>query len=226
MSIAHATSLKSKHILHSVIIAITLARLSLAILMAVALRQSYALALLLLGAMIISDLLDGMIARKWGVDSNVRRVADSVIDTCSIHIVAISFILVNPHFLALYLPLAARDAVAATVCTSSQLRFRTLLIGGAWHKLSSLSKAGLLIAMMFGTQSESGLVAAAALLINVALLVDYVGAHVIVSGRSNAERTFGARFVCVDLNGVRECLRRIRVARPTWERPSPTTISR
>ena len=115
---------------HNAVLAATVARLSLALLLAVELHRSISIAIGLLIVVIAADILDGVMARRLGVDTNSRRIADTTVDMLSTHVVLLSFIAFHPNFSPLYLPLALRDLASAGVCSTSLLSGRALIVGG------------------------------------------------------------------------------------------------
>ena len=193
--------------MHTAILIVTVSRLAIAFALAFVARESMLLpSIFLLAVLIGADIVDGKIARRFGVDSNTRRSADSCVDILSTHIVAIAFVYVHPQFFVLYVPLLVRDTAVAVVCFAALVRSRTLLIGGDLHKASALSKAGFFLCMLvFGAGAPTLVSAGIAWCLNYVLLTDYLGALIF---KLEVEPAPGARFVTT-LSGLKAIGQRI-----------------
>ena len=130
-----------------------------------------------LAVIVIADILDGIVARRFRCDDNWRRIADATVDRITIHAAFLCALFVNADLTVLYLPLAARDAAALLGSFLCLTHRHTLIIGGGWHKLASLIDIPFFLCLLFAGQQVGFVMGIAALLVNYALLVDYVGTY-------------------------------------------------
>lgn len=172
---------------HNFIVTATVARLILALLLAIAIHHSFFISIALLIFVLVADLLDGVWARKNNVDSNIRRSVDGAVDMLSVFIVATSFLITNPQYITIYIPLLVSDTLSATICSVSLVRRKILLIGDKWHKISSLSKAILFFFLLYGEPEFILVSAYTTWVINYVLTIDYVGAYLVVVESHNQQ---------------------------------------
>lgn len=132
----------------------------------------------MVGAVVAADVADGVIARKLGVDSNRRRIADAVTDRVTIWAAFGAAIQSDPEVLAWYAPLAVRGAVVAVGSNLSFWKRNKLVLGGHFHKLASLSQGALGVALVSGAKPSITVPTAAATYgVNLVSGMDYFGAH-------------------------------------------------
>jgi phosphatidylglycerophosphate synthase len=139
--------------------------------------------LIWLGIIVIADVLDGILARRFLCDSDHRRMADSVVDRISIHTAFLSFVSREPQLVWFYLPLVLRDAINSIGSGQCLRRRKALIIGGGWHKLASLADAALGASFILGGVGIIWVAATFAWLSNYVLLADYIGAYFIALAR-------------------------------------------
>lgn len=200
-----------------VVIAATWARLFLAWSCAIAVWRSEALvALALLAVLVGADVVDGIVARKLDVDSNLRRGTDAVIDRLSVHIVFLAFVLVHPVWIVPWLALLTRDVYQGALSFRSLHHHGVLLIGDRWHKGSSISDAVWGACLLVAPAYVAAIVGVGALTINWLLLFDYLGSAM-TQPKRRAERCSIERRYVADLEGLealRSALRALTSRRP------------
>jgi phosphatidylglycerophosphate synthase len=133
---------------------------------------------MMVGAVVTADIADGVVARKLDVDTNGRRIADAVVDRLSILTAFGAAAQQNPEVLGWYAPLAIRGSIIAA---GSNLCFwlrNKLVLGGNFHKLASLSTAGLGVGLVAEANPSIMLpLAATTYGIGAISVLDYFGAH-------------------------------------------------
>lgn len=195
---------------HNFILAATVTRLSLALLLAVTIHHSFFISTALLILIVVADLFDGIWARKHKMDTNVRRTVDATVDMLSVFIVVASVIFTSPQYIVLCVPLLARDILSSLICSKLFFEQKILLIGGNWHKGASLSKAALLFFILYGDPKLILLSALVSILINYVLLFDYYGAYLIAT---KSAIPYSRRMVVSNLYGLRVVIQRILLAK-------------
>lgn len=121
-----------------------------------------------------ADVFDGVVARRYGVDSPSRRVFDAVIDRLSIHGASLAVALVEPRFAPVTAVLLVRDVAQGLIAVRVLRLRRRILRGRRWHGASSLANAGLCLAAV--ARPGSGItcwIAGGTIGINYVVLVDY-----------------------------------------------------
>lgn len=126
-------------------------------------------------AIVVADVLDGVLARYLRCDTLGRRALDATVDRVSIHTAFGVAITLHPQFVTLYIALAARDCLATAGSGLLLMRYEALLTGGRWHKLASLSSAGFGLTVLGGSTTAVVTTGMIAVVINWALFVDYLG---------------------------------------------------
>jgi phosphatidylglycerophosphate synthase len=134
-------------------------------------------------AIVGADVLDGVLARKLGVDTKRRRSLDAVVDRVCIHASFAVAVAIRPGFVWIYLPLLIRDASALSASGVLLHRRGLLLLGGHWHKLASLSCAAFGIAILTASQTVASGIGYLAIGANYALLLDYFGGYLLARAR-------------------------------------------
>jgi phosphatidylglycerophosphate synthase len=191
-----------------IFLALTGARLGLVIGLVAEYGRSLRLALVWLSGIVVADVLDGILARGFACDSDRRRMMDSIVDRASIHIAFVSFLSTHPALTGFYLPIALRDiinSVGSGICLRAR---RVLVIGGRWHKVSSLLDAVLGAAFLWGYLPFVWLAAVGAWASNYTLLLDYLGAYSVVVDSPHREAL--TRLTVRNLVGIRVVLLRVR----------------
>lgn len=133
---------------------------------------------LMVGAVVVADIADGVVARKLSVDSDYRRIADAAVDRVSMVAAFGAAIGQNPDVLAWYAPLAVRGAVIATGSNMCFWLRKKLVLGGNFHKLASLSAGAMGIGLVAEASPKVMVpLAAATYGIGAVSALDYFGAH-------------------------------------------------
>lgn len=122
---------------------------------------------------VVVDLLDGIIARKLGVDGPARRGADSATDAGIIAAGLWSTYKKHPEARPYVGALAAREIFVASGWALDLAKSRQVKKGDDFHKLPSLSIAVLGLAAHHGSERTMRNTGRAALAINAALAWDY-----------------------------------------------------
>lgn len=187
--------------MEAVMVGATSARVLIAALLVGVSAHMSLVALTLLATLVAADVFDGVIARRLGVDTVRRRIADVAADKLIIHSVFAGTIMTHPEYILFYAPLLARDLLATVGYAVLLIKERYLVVGRGWHKLSSLS-AGLLFASMVGGSTE--VILSCALLswvANYLLLADFAGVMRVVRARPSLPA--GAALERIETSGTR-----------------------
>lgn len=169
--VSHKTNAKC---VEAVLLVMTCSRLVLAVCLAEATQSSLTATVAWLIIVVLADILDGVVARRFGGDTVWRRIADATVDRLSIWLV-FAVVLVDQRDLWLfYLPLAVRGVVLSVGSVLCFWRRRMVTIGGRWHKAASLSLGCFGIALVSGSSTALWATAVAAWTINWILLFDYL----------------------------------------------------
>lgn len=157
---------------------LTIARLGLAVGLcaAVILGQSPYITLVWLTAIVVSDIGDGVIARRIAADNTRRRIADAVVDRLSIHGAMIALALAVPGAVWLILAVFIRDVVLIAFNLWVLIHKRAIVTVSKVHKAGTLLYAVLYGVALFPVSSWSWLAAAAISAIVWFLLFDYLRA--------------------------------------------------
>jgi phosphatidylglycerophosphate synthase len=123
--------------------------------------------------LIIVDVVDGAVARAFDVETPLRRLVDSTVDKISIHSASIAVVILEPTLLALYLPLALRDALLSTGSLWCLARRHILIAGGPQHRAASLSYACLGFSALALSPAFVVAFGLFAWIVNYALIADY-----------------------------------------------------
>jgi phosphatidylglycerophosphate synthase len=177
-------------------------------------------------AIVVADVLDGVVARQLGRDSRRRRIVDATLDRLTVHAAFVTALVTRPALVWLYVVLASRDVIALSASAWLLSRRRLLLLGGSWHKLASLSCAGFGVALVSGDRALSLATGIGALSINYVLLLDYAGGFALWRADSRAVASFritglaGVRFA---VRGVIQLVRRPATRRASKHRVGSTS---
>lgn len=152
---------------------ITVLRIPLVIAIAVAyLQGSPALAVVLVGVFVISDVADGEWARRLNVETAFRRLIDGLIDRVSVHAMLVVVAVEASVPATAWMLLLARD-VSQAVIGARALRSRGVVFAGApWHRIYTLLIATWGSLLMTSTAVPQWLLAAV-LAAGGATLLDY-----------------------------------------------------
>ncbi len=114
---------------------LTVGRFPLAVLTVVAFQREWGiLAVAVLGAFVILDIFDGVIARSFGMETALRRGLDGVIDKASVHLVAAFVCMWLDGGLVVWLILIGRDLVQALLGGWLLVKLRVVAAGAKWHR--------------------------------------------------------------------------------------------
>ncbi len=123
------------------------------------------------------DLADGMIARRMGVDTPKRRMADAVVDRITTGAGFLAAAQEHPETRPIVGALAAREIVVGAGNAINLARNQeTLKGGGAAHRLAGLSIAAFGLSLNMNSRRVTKYSGAAAVGINLLLATDYVKA--------------------------------------------------
>jgi phosphatidylglycerophosphate synthase len=157
-----------------------------------------AFAWVLVVAIVVADIFDGVLARRLSCDTNTRRSIDAVVDRICIHASFGVAVAIQPAYLAIYAPLLIRDVLALSASGVLLHRRKLLLMGGHWHKLSSLTCAAFGVAILALPAAVAFSIGWGAVLVNYALLCDYAGGYFLARHKTGI-----VRFRITRLAGVR-----------------------
>lgn len=127
-----------------------------------------------MSAFVAADVLDGVVARRWDVDTPMRRAADAITDRMSVLIMGKAIYDVYPASRTGLWTLTAREAAVTATNAIHTLRTGEVVQGHGVHKIGSLATAcfGMASANMGDTMTRiTGLVANTA---NFVLASDYM----------------------------------------------------
>lgn len=155
--------------------ALTLARLGLTVLLWVAVRHGVLWTIIALATVIVADILDGVVARRLGVDGVQRRFLDAAVDRFSIHSVYAAALWSHPQFCAWYWPLLARDLLVIAGYLVFIRPGGQIITGSSWHRWSSCSLAALGVLVVAEVRIAVTLAAVLAIVVAYVLLADYGG---------------------------------------------------
>ena len=161
--------------LQGAIRALTCSRLCLTVWLWKAVQHDWVETVIGLVAMIVADVLDGVIARQLGLDGVKRRLLDTAIDRFSVHSVYAAALWAHPHYLGLYWPLLGRDLLLIAGYFVFLRPQQQIVKGSIWHTLSSLSLAGLCVLIVADAKTITRLVGIVTIVIGYVLLADYAG---------------------------------------------------
>jgi CDP-diacylglycerol--glycerol-3-phosphate 3-phosphatidyltransferase len=139
-----------------------------------------------LAIVVAADLMDGWLARRWGVDTDRRRIADTVVDRLSINAAFIAAAVHWPMLWVWCLPLLARDLLAAAGYIHAIVSMRTVIVGDGWHKISGATAALFGLAVLAGPPQAIPVCASLAIAANWTFLIDHIGTYLNVRGVTKA----------------------------------------
>lgn len=120
-------------------ISITVSRLGLAYGLATSVNGPFRWSAAWLIAVILADVPNGILARRFGADTARRRIADSVVDRITIGAACMATAFNRPEVAIALLPIAVRAAIVVTASIACFMMKNTIVTGGQTHKLGSLS---------------------------------------------------------------------------------------
>lgn len=164
----------------AVLLVVTCLRLLLAMHLARATQQSLLDTTVWLIIVILADVFDGVVARRFGGDTVWRRIADATVDRLSIWLVFAMVLADKRELWLFYLPLAIRGVILSVGSFSCFWRRRIVTIGGRWHKAASLSLGVFGLALVSGSLAAIWATTIIASIINWILLFDYLPVQVAI----------------------------------------------
>lgn len=177
-------------------IGVTVPRILLAGKMASDISSGKGIAWSLLG-FVATDIGDGVLARKLGADTPLRRATDAVIDRASVALVATAVCRVNPVAIPFVIGLAAREVIVTGANYAHYRRTGEVVHGsGNIHKLGSLSLALFGAVAATGNETLTALTGLTSLGINVGLAFDYASNAIQPHGTVDE----GVRHIAFDRN--------------------------
>jgi phosphatidylglycerophosphate synthase len=127
-----------------------------------------------IGLFVGADIADGVLARRWGVDTPLRRAVDAITDRASAIMMAKAVFDKRPDSRLNLGILAGRELVVATANATHLMRTGEVVQGHGIHKLGSLSVAGFGAVAGSTTETISQVVGATTNAINAGLAIDYI----------------------------------------------------
>lgn len=162
----------TKRPIELLLIGVTVSRLGLAYGLVNAVDGPFMASAPWLTAIVLADVPNGILARRLGADTPLRRIADSVVDRITVGSAFVAFLAARPEFWIMLAPIMIRGAIVGTISATCLLFKGTIVTGRNAHKLGSLSVA--LMGFLF--LAHSPLVWAAAVIawiLSYWLLFDY-----------------------------------------------------
>ena len=169
---------RDPHASESRMIALTAMRLPLVVLLIATARSMPYLAVAVLVLVVLADILDGAIARRLGLDTPSRRIADVTVDKLVIHSALIPVVLGRPEALPWYALILLRDLVAAIGYWRLILNRHVVVVGASLHRCSSLGDAAFFLSLLFSHSPLVIISGALACSVNYILLLDFAGVYV------------------------------------------------
>lgn len=186
-----------------ILICLTIARLGLGVgfCAAVSKHQPPILAVGWLISIIAADIADGVIARRYHVDSTRRRIIDAVVDRITIHVAAAIVMWVYPLVFWLVTPVIIRDFVLIFRNWWLLKRKRIIIGPGNIHRLGTVLYALLCATVLITTGPIAIAVSAGVNLIVWTLLVDYLQAGKLAQANTSSQKL--VRYQATQLRGLR-----------------------
>lgn len=134
------TSARPRRMLHAAVVSITVIRVPIALvgLISIALSMPLpAVASFMLFALL--DLIDGMAARRIGIDTALRRIGDVLIDRVTIHLAALIVCTVFDSGWTIWATLLIRDVIQGVCSSVVAIRRRIIVVGATWHMAYGLA---------------------------------------------------------------------------------------
>lgn len=85
------------------------------------------------------DLVDGLVARRRGEETGLRRIVDVVVDRITIHAALLAIVSSLPGGMLMWTALAVRDVAQGALSGNFTRRHMTVLVGPKWHMCYGLS---------------------------------------------------------------------------------------
>lgn len=164
---------KEKIVHSSLAYGLTVARLFVAYNMAKRVQEGRDITLPMV-AYVGADILDGVIARKLGVDTPGRRFADAFVDRLSVGLVAQQIGKTYPQTRKYLVGIGAREAVVSAANLMHYRNSGEVVQGSGVHKLGTLSLAAFGAVSSYGNANATRVVGSVANVINAGLAIDYV----------------------------------------------------
>lgn len=166
----------------ALLIAVTLLRLGFAVGLCMSVWQNGRpfVSLLWLIAIVIADIGDGILARRFGVDNTARRIVDAVVDRISIHSAGIVIVWVHPGSLWLMAPIIARDVTLIFWNWGILHLKHSFITAGNIHRMGTTMYAVVFAIALFSTGTEAKIVSALFAVAVWFLLIDYLRAGLLI----------------------------------------------
>lgn len=127
-----------------------------------------------IGLFVIADIADGVLARRWNVDTPLRRVTDAATDRTSTFVMAKAVYETRPDSRMNLSILAVRELVVGATNAYHFIRTGEVVQGHGVHKLGSLSVAAFGAVANTSSEGLSRAVGVATNVINAGLAIDYI----------------------------------------------------
>lgn len=171
----------------TMMVAFTIARLLLVWELVQTIPTSFGCSVAWLAAIVLADIYDGVFARRLGVDGLWRRITDASVDVVSILTVVAALLVNHPEYrsglvlfdLGIWVFVKGLSLIP---CILSLWRYRILVRGYYYHRLSSLGAMFMALALMHGVRGVifSNWVAMFTITVSAICMVDYWWAWKIV----------------------------------------------
>lgn len=187
----------------ALVLFLTVARLSLAAGLCVSVwvgKPAYQ-SVMWLAAILLADQMDGVIARRMGIDNVNRRIADVVVDRISIHsVMAITIWCILGTFWLTF-PVVLRDIVLILWSISVFFWKRSIITAGMFHRAGVFSYAVLYSVVLFTRDDGAKWVAISISVIVWFLLLDYLRAGLLIPANTKLQPI--VRYQAVGLRALR-----------------------
>jgi phosphatidylglycerophosphate synthase len=131
-------------------------------------------------AVIIADIGDGVLARRFNVDTNGRRILDVVVDRVTIHTAFALLMWLIPESIALVTPIIIRDVVLILRNWWLLKAKRVIITPGIIHRTGTVLYAVLFATILFTTGPVAIWISVVISAVVWFLLLDYLRAGVLV----------------------------------------------
>jgi phosphatidylglycerophosphate synthase len=128
----------------------------------------------LVAAFIVADIVDGVVSRKPGVDTPLRRFTDAFVDRASMMRASFAMAKANPASQPYLVALGVREAAVGLANATHFVKTGEVVQGHGLHKLDTLSIAAFGMAASSHSESATHTVGMIANAINYGSAVDYV----------------------------------------------------
>lgn len=138
-------------------------------------------------SIVVADIGDGVIARRFGSDTTARRIIDTIVDRLSIHGAMAVIMWRVPGSLVLLMPIVVRDVVLILNNCRLVVTKRLIITPGILHRSGTMLYAVLYAVVLFSTGTAATCAAAVISLIVWFLLFDYLRAGELVPSNPKGE---------------------------------------